>query len=199
MTACIHLVRHCAHGDVGRVLTGRRPGVPLSDEGRAHAARVAEDIAARDSVAAIYASPRERTQETATIIADRLGLRVGTAAALDEVDFGDWTGRSFAELDGDAGWQHWNAARSLARAPNGEAMGEAVARAVAYLEAIAASAPVGPVMCVTHCDIIRGVIAHYLGLDLDRLLRFDVDPGSVSTLVVGDWGGKVTMMNRCVR
>ena len=199
MTACIHLIRHCAHGDVGRVLTGRRPGVPLSPEGRAHAARVAEDIAARDGVSAILTSPRERTAETAAIIAERLGLGVEVAPALDEVDFGAWTGRSFVELDGDPDWQRWNAARSNAGTPGGETMVAAVARAVAQVEAIAASAPTGPVMCVTHCDIIRGVIAHYLGLDLDRLLRFDVDPGSVSTIVIGDWGGKVTMMNRCVR
>ena len=196
MSACIHLVRHCTTNDVGRVLTGRRAGVPLSAEGRAHATRVAQDIVARDSVAAIYTSPRQRTRETAEVIADRLGLTVEVAEALDEVDFGDWSGRSFAELDGDAEWRHWNAARSRARAPGGETMGEAVARVVAFVGSVAASRPAGPVMCVTHCDIIRGVIAHHLGLDLDRLLRFEVDPGSVSTIVVGDWGGKVTMVNR---
>jgi broad specificity phosphatase PhoE len=48
---------------------------------------------------------------------------------------------------------------------------------------------------VSHSDIIRGVIAHYLGLGLDNMLRFDVDLGSVSTLVVGNWGGRLTRLN----
>lgn len=48
---------------------------------------------------------------------------------------------------------------------------------------------------VSHCDIIRGLIAYYLGLPLDNLLRFDIDPASVSRLVVGSWGARVMSMN----
>jgi broad specificity phosphatase PhoE len=48
---------------------------------------------------------------------------------------------------------------------------------------------------VTHCDIIRGIIAHYLGLSFDNLLKFNVDPGSVSTLMLGPDGGCVTRVN----
>ena len=48
---------------------------------------------------------------------------------------------------------------------------------------------------VTHCDIIRGVLCHYLGLPFDNLLRFDIDAASVSTLIVGTWGARVAGMN----
>jgi broad specificity phosphatase PhoE len=51
------------------------------------------------------------------------------------------------------------------------------------------------VALVSHCDIIRGIIAHYLGLPLDNLLRFDIDPASVSRIVVGDWGARVISVN----
>ena len=43
--------------------------------------------------------------------------------------------------------------------------------------------------------MIRGIIAHYLGLPLDNLLRFDVDTASVSRLVVGAWGARVESVN----
>jgi broad specificity phosphatase PhoE len=51
------------------------------------------------------------------------------------------------------------------------------------------------IAAVSHCDVIRGIIAHHLGLPLDNLLRFDVDPASVSRLQLGDWGGRVMSVN----
>jgi ribonuclease H / adenosylcobalamin/alpha-ribazole phosphatase len=196
MTAKVHLVRHCAHDEVGRVLSGRRAGAPLSAEGRAQAQWLAGQFARGEPIAAIHASPRLRAQETARAIADRLDLQVETVDAIDELDFGEWTGLSFDELDGDPRWQRWNCARGEAQIPGGETMAEAVARAVAHVDAIARQQWAGAVLCVSHCDIIRGVVAHYLGLGLDRLLAFDVDPGSVSTLVVGDWGGRLLELSR---
>jgi ribonuclease H / adenosylcobalamin/alpha-ribazole phosphatase len=70
-----------------------------------------------------------------------------------------------------------------------------VARAVAGLESVAADHGDRAIAVVSHCDIIRGAIAHYLGLPLDNLLRFDIDPASVSRLVVGSWGARVMSVN----
>jgi broad specificity phosphatase PhoE len=196
MAAKVHLVRHCAHGDVGRVLSGRCAAGALTAAGRAHAQWLGGLFARAEPVAAIHASPRLRAQETARAIADRLGLEVETVDALDELDFGEWTGRGFAELEQDPRWQHWNAARDAAAIPGGETMRAAIDRAVAHVDAVAGREWRGAVLCISHCDVIRGVIAHYLGLGLDRLLAFDVDPGSVSTLVVGDWGGRLLTLNR---
>ena len=117
------------------------------------------------------------------------------ADALDEVDFGDWNGRSFAELEEDPLWHEWNSRRATAATPGGERMGEAVARTVAHLEQAATGPNQGPVMLVTHCDIIRGVIAFYLGLSLDHILRFDIDPGSVSTIEVGAGQARIIRIN----
>jgi broad specificity phosphatase PhoE len=195
MSACIHLIRHCAHPEVNRILSGRRPGVSLSAEGCAQAERLALHLRQWGAPASIHSSPVRRARETAEIIATRLRAEVEVIDALDELDFGQWTGRSFAELEGEDSWQRWNGTRSAARAPGGETMAEAVARAVAHIDGAARRPPAAPLLCVSHSDIIRGVIAHYLGLGLDNMLRFDVDPGSVSTLVVGNWGGRLTRLN----
>jgi ribonuclease H / adenosylcobalamin/alpha-ribazole phosphatase len=193
MTAKVHLIRHCAHGDVGHVLSGRS-GASLTVEGRADAAWLAKRFL-DERVAAIHSSPRLRARETAGTIGAGLGLRVEIVDALDEIDFGEWTGRSFAELEADPRWLHWNTARAAASVPNGETMIEATTRAVRHVETLARRAGSGAVLCVSHCDIIRGIVAHYLGLGLDRLLAFDIDPGSVSTLLVEDSGGRVLTLN----
>jgi broad specificity phosphatase PhoE len=187
----LYLARHGAHGDVGARLTGRGGG-GLTEEGRAQAERLAARLGDR-GIRAIHASPQTRTRETAAVVAERIGVAVEVAPALDEVDFGEWTGRSFAELDGDPAWTHWNSARGSARVPGGESMGEAVDRAQAHVDAVVSDA--GPVLCVTHCDIVRGLVARWLGLDLDNLLRFDVDPGSLTAVAIEHGGGRVMTLN----
>lgn len=166
----------------------------LSSEGLEQAQIVA-DLLGIEPISAVYSSPRERAWYTARDIAEPHDLKVQVADDLDEIDFGDWTGRSFAELEGDEAWQEWNESRGSARCPGGESMGEAVARAVSAVERIAAEQDENRVAAVTHCDIIRGIIAHYLGLPLDNILRFDVDPASVSRIEIGRWGARVQSIN----
>lgn len=194
MTATILLVRHAAHVELGRTLTGRKPDIALSKEGMVQASIVA-DLLGVVPLAAVYASPRERAWYTARAIAEVHEQSAVTAPWLDEVDFGDWTGKAYDALEGDPAWDAWNSRRSTARVPGGESMGEAVARVVAGLEGLAATHADQVIACVSHCDIIRGAIAHYLGLSLDNMLRFDVDTASVSRIVVGPWGGRVLSVN----
>jgi broad specificity phosphatase PhoE len=66
---------------------------------------------------------------------------------------------------------------------------------VEHLGALGAGTWEGAIVCVSHSDIIRGVVAHYLGLSLDRMLAFDVDPGAITSLVVGEWGGRLLSLN----
>lgn len=182
------------HGEFGRLLSGRAGAAALTGAGRAQAENVAS-WRGLGELTAIHVSPRRRTVETATIIARALGLEVEIVAALDEIDFGDWNGKSFAELSDDPMWREWNSSRSTSPTPGGETMKAAVERAVRHLEDMAAARPGASILCVTHCDIIRGVMAHYLGLSLDNLLRFDVDPGSISTIMAGPEGRCVTRLN----
>jgi ribonuclease H / adenosylcobalamin/alpha-ribazole phosphatase len=194
VTAVILLIRHASHVELGRTLSGRRRDVSLSDEGLEQAAIVA-DLLGTELLAAVYSSPRERAYYTAREIAEPHDLKVQIADGLDELDFGRWTGLSFDELEGDPAWQEWNEQRASARPPEGESMAEAVERATATLSRLAGDHAGEVIACVSHCDIIRGVIAFYLGLPLDNLLRFDVDPASISRLAVGDWGARVMSMN----
>jgi broad specificity phosphatase PhoE len=51
------------------------------------------------------------------------------------------------------------------------------------------------VAIVSHCDPLRAVVAAWLGMPLDHLLRFDLDPASVSVAEAGDWGVRVRCLN----
>ncbi len=170
-------------------------GVGLGEEGRAEAARAADRLSGT-AVSALYASPLQRTRETADIIGGRLGLAVRIEPGLNELDFGDWTGLPLETLHQDPRWAPWNARRSLNRPPNGESMGEAQMRAVRAIQAISAAPPGRTVALVSHSDIIKAVLAHYLGLNLDFFHRFDIDPASISAMAVGDWGAKVLHINQ---
>lgn len=191
VSATIFLARHASHDEVGKVLSGRSD-IPINAAGHAEAARLADRLS-KVPVAAIHSSPRRRARETADILAARLGLDVQATPALDEIDFGAWMGKPFGELDADPEWMAWNAARDTASPPGGENMQATTVRAVRHIEAAAWGAPL---LCVSHCDVIRGVVAHYLGLGANRLLRFDVDPGSLTELALyGDGTARLVALN----
>lgn len=196
MSAAVHLLllRHAAHGDVGRRLTGRAEGGPLTPEGAAAAEALGRRLA-REPVAEVHASPRLRARQTAEAVARATGAPLAVAPALDEVDFGAWTGLAFAELDGRADWGLWNRERSSARPPGGESMAEAARRAWAHAAGLAASRPGARLALVTHAEVVRALVATCLGLPLDHVLRLEVAPASVTRIEVAPWGARLLGLN----
>lgn len=194
VSTTLFLVRHAAHADVGRRLTGRACGVELTEDGERQAIALGARLRS-ERLDLIQTSPRARTRATAQAIARGTGAPVELAPALDEIDFGDWTGRSFAELEPDPLWRNWNEARGRARPPNGESMVEAADRVTTHAREIARNRPGSRIAIVSHCDILRALVARCLGLPLDNLLRFDIAPASVSRIEIGDWGEHVASLN----
>jgi len=192
----LYLVRHADHEFVGRGLAGRLD-TPLNADGCAQADRLARWFA-RERVTALWSSPLPRTRQTAEPIAHALNLPVHTADELLEVDFGAWTGRDFADLDGDPLWRHWNGARSLARVPGGESIAEVQTRMVGFINRLCADDPEGNIVLVSHGDPIRAAIAYYLGVPVDLFLRIEVSPASISVLAIDGWTPRVLRLNGAV-
>jgi len=198
MTTTFFLVRHAAHDNVGSFLAGRAEGVRLGTAGRAQALRLGERMR-RERFAAIHASPRERSQETAAAIASACSLNpVATDDELDEIDFGGWSGKTFAELNELADWRLWNTDRARAPTPAGETMAHVQGRMLACMNRLRSHHPEDAVVLVSHADVIKAAVCHILQLPADAGSAFDISPASITAVVSGDWGARVLWLNETV-
>jgi probable phosphoglycerate mutase len=144
---------------------------------------------------AIYTSPLERARETAEAIARPNALTVEPLDDLGEVRLGRWEGRAIADLDRDEEWRRYNAFRSGVRIPGGELMIETQARMVRVLMGLVERHRDQLVAIVSHADPLRCAIAHFLGIPLDLLLRFEISPAGVSVLEIGPWAPRLLYLN----
>ncbi len=189
-----HLVRHGEHVLAGRVLAGRTPGVGLSERGRAEIAVVAERLAA-ENISALYASPMQRTRETAEILSRRLDLPVGYREDVIELDFGEWTGLTFDEVRAHQGWEAWRSCRSISAVPGGESMRQVQDRAVGALLDMHRAHRDGTLVVVSHGDVIRAVMLFALGMPINSYSRFEIGLASISTIRIDDTGIRVAVLN----
>lgn len=178
------LIRHALCDPVGRAIAGRTPGINLNSTGTRQAEALAEGLVGIP-MAALYCSPLERARETAAALERPLGIPARIAPGLIELDFGSWTGRTLDSLAGDPVWSRFNTERATTRIPGGETMDEVVARGAGELARMAADHPGLRVAAVTHADVIRALLTHYAGMPLDRMLRLEVAPASVSVVRIG--------------
>lgn len=178
----ILLIRHADHPLAGTTLVGRDDNaVHLSDLGREQAERVA-DLLAEEPIDCLQSSPRLRCIETAEALATRFDLPVVVEPALDEMDFGAWTGRTFADLESDAKWRAWNVKRSRTRPPGGETIAEARMRILWHLDAVSRRYPGRTIAMVTHAEIVRTIRLQRAGLEPDAWQMIDVPLASVTML-----------------
>lgn len=175
------LIRHAPTAETGRSLTGRLAGHSLSAEGKAMAEALGERLRAV-RFAAIYSSPLERTKETADAIARAQRKPVLLHKGLLEVDYGDWAGRTLKSLYRLQAWRVVRNNPSRVRFPNGESLIEAQSRVVATCEELAQRHRRQVVALVTHADVIKAAVSHYLGQPLDFFNRIAVAPASVTVL-----------------
>lgn len=203
----IVLVRHGRTPTTGDVLPGRTPGLYLSSEGEGQARRVADylrrgqesdqkaDAASSAGITTVYASPMERTQQTAAPIAEALGLEVTIHDGLLEADFGDWTGKKLAELAKLPEWSTVQRYPSGFRFPGGESFSEMQLRIVETLQSLASRHMGETVIAVSHADPIKAAIADAIGTHLDLFQRIVIQPCSVTAIQYTRTGPLILGMN----
>ncbi len=203
------LIRHGTTPTTGKVLPGRAPGLHLAEAGQQQAATVAERLRAwsaagsdsgkqrsgKPRVSAVYASPLERTRETASPIAKALGLRVRTHRGLLECDFGAWTGAELTELMKRPEWTTVQRYPSGFRFPGGESFTGMQARIVDTLGDLCRRHPGEAIVAVSHADPIKAAVADALGSHLDLFQRIVISPCSVTAISCGSLGPVVLAVN----
>jgi probable phosphoglycerate mutase len=196
------LVRHGTTRSTGLVLPGRAPGLHLADAGREQAVRLSERLAGwapsngnRPPISAVYASPLERTRETAAPLARVLGVRVRVDRGLTECDFGEWTGAELKKLMKLPEWATVQRYPSGFRFPGGESFVGMQARLVEAIAGLRRRHAGETIVAVSHADPIKAVVADALGTHLDLFQRIVISPCSVTAVSYGPVGPAVLAIN----
>jgi probable phosphoglycerate mutase len=192
----ILLIRHAVNDYVktGR-LAGWLPDIHLNEAGQAQATALGQRLADAP-INQLYASPLERTMETAQAVQQHHPhLVIQHLDGIGEVRYGDWEGEKISTLAQRKMWQVVQEYPSRAYFPNGETMREVQVRAVNAVEVLAERHPRQVVAVVSHADLIKMVLAHFLGMHLDNFQRIVVSPASISGLMLGFGRPYVTTMN----
>jgi probable phosphoglycerate mutase len=188
-------VRHGQTPTTGSTLPGRTPGLHLADAGVTQAERAAERISALKRVAAVYASPMERAQETAAPIARARKLRVRREKGLNECDFGSWTGAELKALAKLPEWRTVQRYPSGFRFPGGESFAEMQVRITTAVERLCAKHKGETVVAVSHADPIKAAVAAAMGTHLDLFQRIVVSPCSITAVLYSEGGPIVLAVN----
>jgi broad specificity phosphatase PhoE len=189
-----YLIRHGEHDWLKRGIAGRVPEVHLNAVGREQA----EELALRLKgirFDGIFSSPMERAVETAEPLAKDLGLELQIAPEITELDFGEWNGKTFEELNRDARWAKWNRERSTYRIPGGESMSEVQGRVVGFMTRLHEEKRDGTFALFSHGDAIRAGLCYWLGMPMDLLPRLHMDTASVSILKLDEGGPQIVVVN----
>jgi broad specificity phosphatase PhoE len=192
VTANFLFIRHGAHDYLGRAIAGRKVGVHLNKLGRAQAQQLPHKLSLLP-IDAIYSGPLERVRETAEPLCAARDLPLQVAEEFTEIEVGEWTDRPFTELAGEQQFKHFNAFRSSTAAPGGELMLDVQARVVRKLTALRQQHQFAVI--VTHGDVVRCAVAHFIGIHLDMFFRIEIDPASLTLLEIGDDFARVRLLN----
>jgi probable phosphoglycerate mutase len=175
-------------------LAGRTLGVHLNKHGQKQAEALGKRLA-DTKLDAIYASPLERTMETAEAIAQHHTLKVKKRPGILEVDYGDWTGKAIAKLSKKTSWQTIQFYPSGAGFPGGETMYAMQTRFVQEINKLVAIHPGQTIALVGHADLIKSAVAHYLGVHLDLFQRIVISPASITAISFTPMGPRVLVVN----
>ena len=184
----VYLVRHGETAWNSLLRFQGQTDIPLSDEGRRQAGRLALRLA-REKFCACYASDLARAFETAEILARPHGLPVQKIPALRELNFGVWEGLTGPEIEKlyAAEIRQWWSSPLTTRIPGGETLAEVVERATRAVKGIVESHGEGKILVVSHGGAIRSIVGSVLGMDLNQYWRLRLDNASLNILDFPTW------------
>jgi broad specificity phosphatase PhoE len=190
----ILLVRH-GETDWNRSgqIMGEQP-VPLNQNGEAQVKRLASFLKSR-SIRALYSSPVARAIQTAEILASVLQVPLTADRGLTEIKVGEWEGRYWKDLTDEFARQQFYASPEEARPPGGETLSEVQIRAVAAVERARARAEADRLLIVSHADVVRAILAHYLKFDLKTVRQMRIDHASLTALELNGTQADLLFLN----
>jgi broad specificity phosphatase PhoE len=192
----VYLIRHAETvWNVERRVQGSLDA-PLSDRGRRQVACLVGAL--RDvPLAALYASPLARAQETARPLAEARGLSLQVVDDLREIDQGEWEARLLDDVQADDGERllAWWSAPHTVRMPGGETLGEVQARALRAFAAMAARHAGEAVAIVAHGGVNKALLLALLGAPLAAYWRIRQNNACINLIEVDGPATRVRSLN----
>jgi broad specificity phosphatase PhoE len=157
------------------------PDLPLTPRGEEEAGLLASRLGDFDP-ALILSSDARRALQTAEVVARENGLPLQVTSALREMNFGDWAGRTYAEIaSADPAAADWFTHPADAAPPNGEPVADAASRVLSTLRE-SAEHRTGHVVVIGHSGSLRLAVAAALGMPLASWWRLRLDCASISVV-----------------
>ena len=179
-----HLLLFIRHGEstwnVEHRLPGQLPGIELTEAGQAQAQRLARALSMLP-LSSIISSPLARAVETAEYLVQGRAITIQLEPDLMDIELGHWSGQNRDELSkSDSVWKAF--LRNPLVAPEDvETFPQVEQRAVTAVERWLEKESTGAYPAfVTHADVIKLLIAHYIGLEAGRARSLLIDNASVS-------------------
>ena len=193
MPICL-LVRH---GETdwnrsGQVM-GHQP-IPLNQAGERQVHQLAAALC-HAKIAGLYSSPVLRAIQTAHILGEACQVSMTMAPGLSEIGVGEWMNRFWHELSDDPAKRDWYTRPHEARPPGGETLHEVQQRAISVIEDIRTIDADGHWVFVSHADVIRTIVAHYLQTDIAPLRRMRIDNASATGVEITPQGNQLLFLN----
>ena len=191
------LVRHGqTDWNAQRRVMGAEP-ISLNEQGKTQIQNLARALQGF-TIDALYSSPHQRTRESAEILNQSLQVPIQYSEALREIEYGEWVGKTFAEITRMPNYQAPYLNPQQPVAPKGETFQAVAERAVSFVESLRSQHQNKRVLLVTHADWIKAVILNYLRIPLDRVGQLRIDNASVSHLVLEPDRDRVIAINHNV-
>lgn len=175
---------------------GGRIDINLSARGRAQARTLADFLHSK-KIAAIYASPMKRVQQTLAPLLKNGAPAQTILPGLREVDFGDWSGYNWNEVREKFGVHpyDWLDEIELGAVPNGENGVQFRARVEACLFEIIRRHPDETTAIFSHGGVIRMMLAILLDLPLPKTNSFEIEYTSVTQVALHPHLNEIELLN----
>lgn len=168
----------------------------LSARGRAQARTLADFLRGK-KIAAIYASPMKRVQQTLAPFLKNGAPGQTILPGLQEVDFGNWSGYNWNEVREKFGVHpyDWLDEIELGAVPNGETGIQLRARVEPCLFDIIRRHPGETAAVFSHGGVIRMMLAILLDLPLPKTNSFEIEYTSVTQVVLRSELNEIELLN----
>ncbi|MEY4082290.1 MAG: hypothetical protein RLZZ389_557 [Actinomycetota bacterium] len=195
------LIRHAhSQSNASGVLSGRLPNIHLSEKGIKQSQQLSERLG-NFAVAQLRVSPMERCFETISpwlndvVLKNSPDFEPIIDPALNEVDYGDWSGKKLITLARKKEWRTVQESPSRMYFPGGEGIAQMQSRAMSVVHEIAKLPDSKTAVIVSHGDVIKSIVASALGTHLDEFQRIIIDPASISVLDYSAIKPRVLLLN----